>query len=94
MKSAAHGNNTSAAEVVHITPHGFWLSVHGEELFAPFAEFPWFKAATVEQICAVELPSPQHLYWPTLDVDLSVESIRSPEKFPLRAAVPPIARNG
>jgi hypothetical protein len=30
-------------------------------------------------------PTPDHLYWPDLDVDLSVESIRHPERFPLRA---------
>jgi hypothetical protein len=24
-----------------------------------------------------------HLYWPSLDVDVAVESIRHPEKFPL-----------
>jgi hypothetical protein len=29
------------------------------------------------------LPSPNHLYWPGLDVDLAVESIRHPEHFPL-----------
>jgi hypothetical protein len=29
------------------------------------------------------LPSPHHLRWPDLDVDLAVESIRNPEKFPL-----------
>jgi hypothetical protein len=29
------------------------------------------------------LPSPHHLRWPDLDVDLAVESIRDPEKFPL-----------
>jgi hypothetical protein len=31
----------------------------------------------------VRWPSPDHLHWPDLDVDLSVESIEHPEKFPL-----------
>jgi hypothetical protein len=31
----------------------------------------------------VELPHPHHLYWPDLDVDLAVESIEHPERFPL-----------
>jgi hypothetical protein len=26
---------------------------------------------------------PHHLYWPDLDIDLAVESIRHPEQFPL-----------
>jgi hypothetical protein len=31
----------------------------------------------------VEWPSTDHLYWPDLDVDLSVRSIEHPEEFPL-----------
>jgi hypothetical protein len=62
---------------------GFWLLLDQEELLVPFTEFPWFKSATIEQILTVEWPSPQHLYWPELDIDLSVESIRNPAAFPL-----------
>jgi hypothetical protein len=39
-------------------------------------EFPWFRQATIEQLTTIEWPSPDHLYWPLLDVDLSVASIR------------------
>lgn len=77
------GINTLAAEVTHVSRHGFWLLLGDEELMLPFSEFPWFKQATIEQICAVEWPSPDHLYWPQLDIDLSVESIRHPDRFPL-----------
>ena len=77
------GTATSAAEVTHISRHGFWILLGDEELLLPFEHFPWFKSATVEQISNVERPSPEHLYWPNLDVDLAVESIRHPEAFPL-----------
>ncbi|MEP6657908.1 MAG: DUF2442 domain-containing protein [Betaproteobacteria bacterium] len=63
--------------------HGFWRLLGGEELFVPFAEFPWFRDAPIGKLTEVELPSPQHLYWPTLDIDLAVASIRHPEEFPL-----------
>ena len=69
--------------VTRISAHGFRLLLEGEELLLPFEHFPWFKSATVEQISNVERPSPEHLYWPNLDVDLAVESIRHPEAFPL-----------
>jgi|GEM_PF-5923347 len=49
------------------------------------AEFPWFKKATIEQMTKIEWPTPNHLYWPLIDVDLSVESIRNPGKFPLQS---------
>ncbi|MDB5905476.1 MAG: hypothetical protein JWM26_4354, partial [Betaproteobacteria bacterium] len=31
----------------------------------------------------VERPQPHHLYWPDLDIDLSVDSILRPNEFPL-----------
>lgn len=81
------GKSTLAAEVTHISKHGFWLLLGDEELLVPFAEFPWFRNATVDQLCDCVWPTPDHLYWPQLDVDLSVESIRHPERFPLVSAV-------
>ena len=83
MKSATLGKNTSGAEVTNISSHGFWLLVADEELFVSFKEFPWFKDASVSKILNVVRPQPHHLYWPGLDVDVAVESIRHPEKFPL-----------
>jgi hypothetical protein len=77
------GTVTLAAEVTNVSPHCFWLLVGNEELAVPFSEFPWFKNATIEQLTDLERPSEDHLYWPQLDVDLSVTSIRSPEDFPL-----------
>jgi Protein of unknown function (DUF2442) len=79
------GSVISAAEVTHISKHGFWLLLRAEELFVPFSGFPWFRQATIEQIQQVEWPSVDHLYWPLLDIDLSVQSIRTPEQFPLIA---------
>jgi Protein of unknown function (DUF2442) len=74
---------TLAAEVTNISAHGFWVLVGGEELPVPYSAFPWFKKATVEQITTIEHPTDDHLYWPLLDVDLSVRSLRDPNAFPL-----------
>jgi hypothetical protein len=57
--------------------------VGGRELFLPFEKFPWFKNAPVAHILNVESPHPTYLRWPDLDVDLAVESIAFPERFPL-----------
>lgn len=77
------GVSTSEIEVSLVSSKGFWLLLDNEELFVSYAEFPWFKQATVEQITTIERPSSNHLFWPLLDVDLSVESIRNPGLFPL-----------
>lgn len=85
MKSSNAGSGTTAlVEVVHLSKHGFWLNCQGEELFLAFTEFPWFAAAPVSSICNVDLLHGYHLRWPDLDVDLEVESVRHPEKYPLR----------
>lgn len=83
MTSAALGTNTSPVEVTNVSPHGFWLMLHDEEMFVSFEQFPWFKNAPVGKLFHVELPSDHHLYWPDLDVDLAVESLTHPERFPL-----------
>lgn len=79
------GTATSQAEVTNISRHGFWLLLDERELFLPFEEYPWFRRASVEAILRFEQPQAGHLYWPDLDVDLSVDSIEHPERYPLKA---------
>jgi hypothetical protein len=87
------GTDISPVEVSGISKHGFWILLDGEEeLFVPFMEFPWFRKSPVEHLFNVERPHPHHLYWPDLDVDLHVESIRPPERFPLLAVSSEAAR--
>ena len=88
MRSAPHGASTSQVEVTNISPHGFWMFIGDRELFVPFKDFPWFREATVREIANVQLPSPHHLYWPDLDIDLAVESIEHIEKYPLVSQAP------
>lgn len=59
------------------------------ELFVPFNDFPWFQDARIREIMLVERPSPHHLRWPDLDIDLAVESIESPRRFPLVSSARP-----
>ena len=79
------GTSTFPVEVTKVSRHGLWLLVGDEELFLPFEQFPWFRDASIEEISVVERQTADHLYWPLLDIDLSVESIRNPAAFPLVA---------
>jgi len=74
------------AEVSHISQHGIWLSLRERELFLSYHDFPWFKNAPVSAVLNVQLPQPHHLYWPELDIDLAVDSIEHPERFPMVAS--------
>ena len=52
------GNATSVVEITHVSRHGFWLLLDNEELLVPFADFPWFRQATIDQLMNVERPTP------------------------------------
>jgi hypothetical protein len=87
MKSAKSGENTWAAEVTRVSEQGVYLLVDGEEeLFLPFGEFPWFRRAAFDQVLQLERLSVDHLRWPALDIDLSIESIRHPSDSRLSGA--------
>ena len=86
-RSKVPGTATSGAEVTNISPHGFWILVDGRELFLPFDEFPWFKSAKIEEIVELERPQPDHLRWPQLDIDLGLDSIEHPERYPLKSGL-------
>jgi hypothetical protein len=76
------GIDTLAVEVTHISANGIWILIADEEFALPYAEFPRFRNAIVDQILIVERPTAGHLYWPKLDIDLAVASIKNPDAFP------------
>ena len=89
MKSGQRGRRTSAVEVTNVSQHGFWLLLGDRELFLAFEKFPWFRDASIAKLVRVQQPSSHHLYWPDLDIDLAVESIDHPERFPLVSKLHP-----
>ena len=94
MKSAKRGTATSIAEVVHVSSHGFWIMLDppGRELYLPFGSFPWFREATIRQLSHIEVERQHLIRWPELDVDLDVDRIEHPERYPLVART--VAREG
>lgn len=85
MKSKPLGKDISEVEIQNVSKHGIWIWVKGEEFFLPHDRFPWFKKATIDQIHNVELLHGMHLYWADLDVDLEIDSLKYPDKYPLLA---------
>ncbi|MFA5137898.1 MAG: DUF2442 domain-containing protein [Elusimicrobiota bacterium] len=85
MRSFLLGKSTSRAEVQDISRHGIWLFAKGREFHLPFQDYPWFRDAAISAVYNVKLLNRSHLYWPDLDVDLDLESLENPEKYPLVA---------
>jgi len=52
-----------------------------EELFLPYNDSRGSSMPRSQRILNVELTGPDHLYWPDLDVDLTLDSIRNPRSI-------------
>jgi hypothetical protein len=83
MKYASIGTSTSGPEVTDISRFGIWILYRGKEYFLGYEEFPWFLNVPIRKIFAVTGEGPEHLRWPELDIDLSLDSIKHPGAFPL-----------
>ena len=83
VKSGERGKRTSAVRVTSISPEGFRLRMQRKTRLVSFDDFPWFRDATIAQLTNVTLPSAHHLYWPDLDIDIAVESLDHPDRYPL-----------
>jgi len=67
-------------------PEGIAILVNGKEYFLKYTDFPWFEYCN-----AVELRDMTAdrwgVYWNSLDIDLSIESLDEPERFPEKITV-------
>lgn len=77
------GKTISQAEILNVSPKGLWMNVLGQEYFLPYDQHPWFKEATVKELYHFEFLNKSLLHWPDLDVDLALDSLQHPEKYPL-----------
>jgi len=84
MKSLKHGKDILVS-VENITPFGIWLYVKEREYFLSYEDYPYFKEQTIKSIQKVQLLHGYHLYWPDLDVDLELDNLENPQKYPLQA---------
>jgi len=86
MSLSGEGDNAQAVEVANTSSNGIWLYAQGKEMFMSYEDFPWFEEAAVSKILNVEEASTGHFYWAELDVDLRIDSIENPEKYPLKSS--------
>jgi len=86
MKSLKNGKNISVS-VENITPSGIWLYVKGREYFLDYETYPYFRHRSLDVIQDVKLLHGFHLYWPALDIDLEIDNLENPEKYPLKTKI-------
>ena len=79
------GANISQADVqvTNIERDGFWLLTSEGEYFVSFKDYPDFLNATVAQIHNF-LSELDGFHWPDLDIDIELDALRHPERFPMK----------
>ncbi len=83
MESLRNGKDI-LVNVENITPFGIWFYVKGNEYFLSYQDYPYFQNQTLRSIQNVQLVHESHLYWLELDVDLEIDNLCNPEKYPLK----------
>lgn len=69
--------------VLMINDKGIMLSVKGNDYFISYNRIPWMKNACISDALDVQMSGRNAIEWPKLDVDLEIESLKHPERYPL-----------
>lgn len=74
--------DTSVA-VLMINDKGLMLTVNGNDYFLSYNRVPWMRDATIADALNVRMSGRNAIEWPNLDVDLEIDSLQHPERYPL-----------
>ena len=86
MKQNSTTNGTNTSVKVHaIVANGITIEAYGNVYFLPYYSNPWFENAKVSDVFNIEPVGRTGIRWEKLDVDLSLDSLIHPEKYPLIA---------
>ena len=72
-----------SVSVRSILPDGIFLSVYGKDYYLSYNRLPWFRDAKTSDIFNVSMMGDDAVRWESLDVDLEIDSLLHPEKYPL-----------
>lgn len=59
------------------------ISVDGNDYFLSYNRVPWMKDASISSVLNITKEGRSAISWPDLDVDLEIDSLRYPERYPL-----------
>lgn len=78
----ANSQNTSVS-VLMINTQGIMLSVLGNDYFISYNRMPRLKDARICDVLNVQMVGRVAIGWVALDIDLEIESLKHPERYPL-----------
>lgn len=72
-----------SASVLMINSQGIMISVDGNDYFLSYNRVPWMKDASISSVLNITKEGKSAISWPDLDVDLEIDSLKYPERYPL-----------
>lgn len=66
-----------------INNQGIMISVLGNDYFLSYNRIPWMRDAPVKNVLNIQMEGRNAISWPDLDIDLEIESLKHPERYPL-----------
>ena len=66
-----------------INDRGIMISVEGQDYFLSYNRVPWMRDATINDVLNVQMCGKNAIEWPQLGVDLEIDSLKHPERYPL-----------
>ena len=84
MKTISKQNTKRTSVSVRSIMHdGIFLTVFDNDYYLSYNRLPWFKNAKISDIFHVEMMGDDAIRWDALDVDLEIDSLKYPERYPL-----------
>ena len=84
MQSNSNDNtNNTLVSVLMINAQGIMICVNGQDFFLSYNRIPWLREASIKDVLNVQMCGNDAVEWPTLDIDLEIDSLRHPERYPL-----------
>jgi hypothetical protein len=74
---------STSVSVLMINGQGIMISVCGQDYFLSYNRIPWMREASINDVLNVQMCGNEAIEWPSLNVDLEIDSLRHPERYPL-----------
>ncbi|MDR0995667.1 MAG: DUF2442 domain-containing protein [Tannerella sp.] len=86
-----NNSQSTSVSVLMINAQGILISVQGDDFFVSYERMPWLRNARVADILDVHICGRTAIEWKALGLDLEIESLKHPERYPLIMASRPLA---
>ena len=83
QNNSKNNTNSTSVSVLMINAQGIMISVGGQDFFLSYNRIPWMREASIKDVLDVQMCGNEAIEWPSLDIDLEIDSLRHPERYPL-----------